>query len=61
MENGAVLLMTGAAKATSRGISGRSYNTAMQPFVKKKQKKLPAEKTLTIPSEPPFSPLWRTS
>jgi hypothetical protein len=30
----------------------QSYNTAMQPFVKKK---LPAEKTFTIRSEPPFS------
>jgi len=53
MKNGAVLLMTGAVKAISRGISNWSYNTAMQPFVKKK---LPAEKTLTIPSEIPFSP-----
>jgi hypothetical protein len=34
-----------------------SYNTAMQPFVKKK---LPAEKTFTNPSETPFSPFWRT-
>jgi hypothetical protein len=29
MKNGAVLLMTGAAKGTSRGISIPSYNTAM--------------------------------
>jgi hypothetical protein len=29
MKNGAVLLMTGAAKAISRGISKWSYNTAM--------------------------------
>jgi hypothetical protein len=36
MNNGAVLLMTGAAKVTSRSISEWSYNTAMQPFVKKK-------------------------
>jgi hypothetical protein len=58
MKNAAVLLMTGAAKAISRGIFKWSYNTAMQPFVKKK---LPAEKTFTIPSETPFSPLWCTS
>jgi hypothetical protein len=58
MINGAVLLMTGAAKATSHGITERSYNTAMQPFVKEK---LPAEKTLTNPSETLLFPLWRTS
>jgi hypothetical protein len=38
VKNDAVRLVSKAAKAISRSISKWSYNTAMRPFVKKKQK-----------------------